>query len=164
VALDVGRNRLRQALSTLKHQLETGDSPQPVIQADRSTIRLLPGRLTCDALDFEQLSRSGATAAALERYGGELMPGFYDEWVLEARARLAMQFERLEARPSPHCAKPCADQRPALHLDALVRHRAQCHTAVGLVRQERSGHRAGARRMRQDPARHRSRARPAGPR
>ena len=137
VALDVGRNRLRQALSTLKHQLETGDSPQPVIQADRSTIRLLPGRLTCDALDFEQLSRSGATAAALERYGGELMPGFYDEWVLEARARLATLFERLEARPSPTAPSPVLINALPCTWTRLFGIEHSATRLLALVRQER---------------------------
>src|SRR5688500_6634291 len=44
VALEVGRNRLRQALSTLKSLLEGGDRhAAPRIVADRATVRLADG-------------------------------------------------------------------------------------------------------------------------
>lgn len=142
VALDVGRNRLRQVLSTLKSLLEPADDPQtrPVISADRSTIRLLPDALSCDASTFERLARSGAVAAALECYRGELMPSYYDEWVLEARTQLAALHERVEAQaqatPAATTATLSAQAHPlptgwtrlfgiehrATRLLALVRH------------------------------------------
>ena len=54
VALAVGRNRLRQALSTRKAQLEPpGAYVAAVLQADRSAIRLRPGTVDCDVLRFE---------------------------------------------------------------------------------------------------------------
>jgi predicted ATPase len=95
VALDVGRNRLRQALSTLKSLLEPpGSLHTPVIVADRSVIRVAAGALVSDAIEFERLLRNGDAALAASLYRGELMPGFYDEWVLEERARLAALSER----------------------------------------------------------------------
>lgn len=97
---DVGRNRLRQVLSTLRGLLED-DGGLPVLQADRVSIRLLPGRLQCDAQDFEQALRRGDRAAARAAYGGELMPGFYDEWVIETRRYLSERFERLQDDPLP---------------------------------------------------------------
>ena len=78
VALEVGRNRLRQALSTLKSLLEPGSS-LPVLQADRAALRVVRGALSCDARDFERLLRSGHVAQAREAYRGELMPGHYDD-------------------------------------------------------------------------------------
>ena len=103
---DAGRNRLRQALSTLKSLLEStgGVKPVAVISADRLAIRLVPGTVTCDVVAFEQLLRRGQWAAAVDGYHGELMPGFYDEWVLEARAQHAAAFERAQAEralPAP---------------------------------------------------------------
>ena len=115
VSLDVGRNRLRQTLSTLKSVLEADGGP--VILADRSTIRLVPESLSSDAIEFEQLARRGDVVRALDRYGGELMPSFYDEWVLEARAQLSAQFEQLRAlAPGPEIITPT---RRGLMDDAL---------------------------------------------
>lgn len=106
VALDVGRNRLRQTLSTLKRLLED-DAPGPApIEADRQHIRLRAGSLTCDATEFERLARSGAAAQARALYGGELMPGHYEDWVLEARAALAALLERLPGPPMPSIEVP----------------------------------------------------------
>ena len=98
VGLEVGRNRLRQVLSTLKTLLEQG-SGTVVIQADRHAVRAEPGTLACDARDFERCLRAGDWQAADRAYRGELMPGFYDDWVIEERGRLATLAERLESMP-----------------------------------------------------------------
>ncbi len=97
VGLDVGRNRLRQTLSTLKTLLEA-EGRGPVLQADRMSIRVVPGMLDCDVLRFEAALRQGQTEAALALYGGELMPGHYDDWVQEERQRLADLHERVRDR------------------------------------------------------------------
>ena len=99
VALEVGRNRLRQALSTLKSLLES--SSTPVLLADRMSIRVQPGSLDCDARRFERLLRAGQAEAARELYRGELMPGFYDDWVIDERLRLDTAFERCCAAALP---------------------------------------------------------------
>ena len=100
VAPPVGRNRLRQVLSTLKSLLEPAGVPgAAVLQADRQSVRVVPGTLACDALDFERLARNGQPAQALALHHGELMPGFYDEWVETERKRLAELHLRLMALP-----------------------------------------------------------------
>lgn len=96
-APEVGRNRLRQTLSTLKSALQAGGAGV-VLQADRSSIRALPGALACDVRRFDSLARAGQAVAARDAYGGDLMPGFYEEWVLEERQRLAVLFERMDQR------------------------------------------------------------------
>ena len=108
VALDIGRNRLRQALSTLKRLLEpAGAHAPPVLLADRMNVRMAPGAIACDALEFERLVRSGDSEGARALYRGELMPGFYEEWVVDERRRLAALFERLDAVPIlPAPARP----------------------------------------------------------
>ena len=117
VSLDVGRNRLRQTLSSLKSLLEA-DGGEPVLQADRMVIRVLPGRLDCDVLQFEAALRQGQVTQALALYGGELMPGHYDDWVQEERQRLTGLHERLrdtlplQARAGP-AAWPAAQPLPA---------------------------------------------------
>ncbi len=116
VSLSVGRNRLRQALSALKALLESRDAAvAPVLMADHFAIRVAPGALACDVLDFERCLRSGRVEAARALYRGDLMPGHYDEWVLDERRRLAALRERLgSADPLlPHRALP---QRASLHL------------------------------------------------
>ena len=104
VALDVGRNRLRQVLSTLKSMLEPPGQPgAAVIQADRHGVRAVDGALGCDARLFEQMIRAGRTAEALALYRGDLMPGFYEDWIGDERHRLAALHESLQqqARPGP---------------------------------------------------------------
>ena len=101
VALDVGRNRLRQALSTLKGILEPAGRlpPQPVLLADRVSVRVVPGSLACDATRFEREARAGRADAARALYRGELLPGFYDDWIDEERLRFAALHERLAEAP-----------------------------------------------------------------
>src|SRR5215813_5176319 len=102
VELEVGRNRFRQALSTLRRLLEPPDLlPDSVLIADRQTVRLAPDAVACDAADFERLLRKGAIAEALELYRGELLPGFIDEWVDEERLRLSALRDRALQRTNP---------------------------------------------------------------
>ena len=97
VDLGVGRNRLRQALSTLKALLETRGGPGgAVIRADHGSIRVVPGALACDADEFERRLRAGDWSAARALYRGEFMPGHYAEWVQDERRRLAALRDRLE--------------------------------------------------------------------
>ena len=116
VALGVGRNRLRQALSTLKGILEPAGRlpPQPVLQADRISVRVVPGSLACDATHFERSVRAGHIDAARTLYRGELLPGFYDDWIDEERLRLAALHERLGAYPrNSQDGPPAPPPRPA---------------------------------------------------
>lgn len=97
VAPDVGRNRFRQVLATLRGLIEPPGWPAgSVLSADRLTVQLRPGAMVCDAVEFEALVQGQQTAAASRRYGGELMPGFYDEWVVEERERLEALKRRVD--------------------------------------------------------------------
>ncbi len=113
VAIEVGRNRLRQALSTLKTLLEPPARAAPVLRADRTTIRVLPGMIDCDVRQFAALRRSGDHELARALYRGELMPGFFDDWVVEERHDLTALFDQLDGvslqglpRVAPECATP----------------------------------------------------------
>ena len=93
---EVSRNRLRQALSALKAVLEPARAVSaPVLQADRFDVRLVPGAIQCDVVSFEQDARQGHIHAALARYRGELLPGFFDEWLVDERERLEAVHDRL---------------------------------------------------------------------
>lgn len=89
VAPDVGRARLRPVLSALRGLLEPpAAGGTVVILADRQALRVAPGVLGCDALAFEEAVRAGAREQALALYRGPLLPGYFDDWVLEERRRL----------------------------------------------------------------------------
>jgi len=104
---EAGRNRLRQALSVLRSLLETpgpGRDAQPVLHADRRAIWLAAGALACDADAFVQALAVGQVGRAASLYLGELLPGYFDEWVLdekawqaEIRQRCVLEFAQLIA-------------------------------------------------------------------
>ena len=120
VALDAGRNRLRQVLSTLKSVLETPGDAGPVLLADRIALRVAPGALACDVLRFEQCLRSGAHAEAARLYRGELLPGYYDDWIADERLRLEALHDRLPpAEPMPAPAQTPTPLPPAMARDNL---------------------------------------------
>jgi predicted ATPase len=106
---ETGRNRLRQALSVLRSLLEPAEAgapadapsdaaPPPVLHADRRAVWLARGALACDADAFVQALASGLGERAAGLYQGELLPGFFDEWVIELRSHLAAKAEALAAR------------------------------------------------------------------
>jgi DNA-binding SARP family transcriptional activator len=103
----LGQRSLRTALSSLRHQLEPpGVASGAVIIADRSSVRLNPEAVVTDVAQFEAAwaaaipldgstgGRTGAEAVllseAVELYQGELLPGFFEEWGLQERRRLAL--------------------------------------------------------------------------
>ncbi|KNZ32823.1 MAG: hypothetical protein AD742_08890 [Methylibium sp. NZG] len=94
--LDTGRNRLRQALFALRRLLEPPGAPD-VLLVDRTSVRLNPDAFRCDATEFEARVRARDAAAAQALYVGELMPGHYDEWIADERARLAALADRVAA-------------------------------------------------------------------
>lgn len=93
---ETGRARLRQTLSLLKAVLETAGG-EPVLVADRRVVRAAPGALWCDAVAFESALRRQDSAEARRLYGGELLPGFYDEWITDERLRLQALADALAA-------------------------------------------------------------------
>lgn len=109
--------RLRQTLSTLKATLERaqpGLDPVAVVLADRHALRVAPGALSCDALRFEQAARAGDRAAAVALWGGELLPGDYDEWVLGERRRLDALAEWLEVEKALAAPAAAAARGPTV--------------------------------------------------
>ena len=114
--LAVGRNRLRQLLSTLKAALQADAGQPALLLAERLSLRLLPTALACDVVAFEAAVRSGRQADALALYRGELMPGHAEAWVHEQRLRLAALADALDAQSAgpalPGAGEPAA-QTPA---------------------------------------------------
>lgn len=107
-----GRSRLRQTLSLLRAVLEPVGAPA-VLYADRRVLRAVPGALWCDVVAFEQALQARPDDA-LALYGGELLPGFFDEWLVDERQRLHALAERLRERgPERLPPHPAAPQRAA---------------------------------------------------
>ena len=121
---DAARLNLRVALASLRKQLEPpGTPPGSVLVADRTSVRLNSHACQTDAGDFEAALKAAGRAPtasgkrqaldeAVALFRGELLPGFYDEWVLEERERLNAAFEEACHRRSslPPAPPPAAGE------------------------------------------------------
>ena len=99
-APETSRTKLRLALASLRHQLEpVGVQTGTVLFADRTHVRLNADAVETDVARFEATLREAAAATdpgdrtrllaqALQAYGGDLLPGDYEEWALQERERL----------------------------------------------------------------------------
>ena len=119
--LAAGRLSLRVAAASLRRQLEPPEVPPgSILIADRSSLRLNPLACRTDVSAFEvSLSAAARTPGsdkkralleqALSLYQGELLPGLYDEWILDERERLiALREEALcqqQALPPAEAAR-----------------------------------------------------------
>jgi predicted ATPase/DNA-binding SARP family transcriptional activator len=141
VDLEAGRASLRSALPLLRRLLEPlppGEaiSPSPLLVVDRLTVRLNPERVTTDVEEFERDLQAAARATspaeavalweqAVACYGGELLVGYYEPWVLAERKRLAdahvRALRRLAAARSQQSdiAGAIEAARRAVHVDPL---------------------------------------------
>jgi len=94
------RNNLRQALWRVRKALKEDEGAEGgFILADSFTLAFNPqATYWLDAADLERdLSPDKTTEDLIEivsLYGGELLPGFYDDWVILERERLQACFER----------------------------------------------------------------------
>jgi DNA-binding SARP family transcriptional activator len=87
------------------HEVGPPDAPSMggVIVANRDTVQLNPMAVSTDVAEFEAALETAARAAgrterahwlikALELYRGELLPGYFEDWILEQRQRLAERY------------------------------------------------------------------------
>jgi predicted ATPase/DNA-binding SARP family transcriptional activator len=100
------RHSLRTALATLRNKLG-----EDLLLADRETVRLNPEQpVWVDALEFQRMvdlrllitdseasttlppSAINTLQSAIDLYQGDLLPGFYDDWVLVERERLCQLY------------------------------------------------------------------------
>jgi predicted ATPase/DNA-binding SARP family transcriptional activator len=101
---DAARASLRTALNSLRKQLEPpGVPPGSVLVTDRSIVRLRKDAVSTDVAEFKAALREARAAAdagsaashltrAVQAYQGELLPGFYEDWVLSERQHLAESY------------------------------------------------------------------------
>ena len=97
---DHARRNLRQALSSLRHHLEPPSVPAgAVLLTKQGSVSLSVGSVTTDVDDFQLRVRTAAHTsdnldkinelkAAIEIFRGDLMPGYYEEWVQRERLLL----------------------------------------------------------------------------
>jgi DNA-binding SARP family transcriptional activator len=101
-----GRSGLSRELTSLRRQLEPPGYPRSgwmpagtVIIADRDTVQLNPAACVTDVHAFETALQHAARARsggerierlteAVELYHGELLPGYFEDWILAERQRL----------------------------------------------------------------------------
>ncbi|HLV79533.1 MAG TPA: winged helix-turn-helix domain-containing protein, partial [Chthonomonadaceae bacterium] len=98
---EAARNSLRVALASLRRQLEPpGVAGGSILLADRMQVQLNPASVTTDVAAFEAMVQAaGQAEKPLERerlleeavalYGGELLPGYYEDWITAEQQRLA---------------------------------------------------------------------------
>lgn len=86
----VTSNRLRVSLSSLRRQMEPfGVRFGSVIDvSDPGRVRLREETVWCDAAAFERALKAGRNEDAARLARGTLLPGYYDEWIVDARLRL----------------------------------------------------------------------------
>ena len=98
---ETARDNLRHALWRMRKALESASSIR-FLHADDITISFKASPdYWLDAAELERLSEEASadeTIAVLSDYQGELLPGFYDEWVVLEREHLASLFEHHMAR------------------------------------------------------------------
>src|SRR5688572_23889265 len=82
---ETARDNLRHALWRVRKALEVASSTR-FLHADDVTISFKESSdYSLDAAELEKLSETASAdelIAALSEYQGELLPGFYDEWVI----------------------------------------------------------------------------------
>ena len=94
------KDRLNQAVASLRRQIEPPGIPRnSVLMSNYQTVRLAPGVVVTDVEKFEELARAfdlssartnlSELTEALALYRGELLPGFYDDWIRPERQRLS---------------------------------------------------------------------------
>ena len=104
------RNRFKQALSVLRRAIDPPDSPAgSLLIADRLEVRINPEAITTDVTEFETLLQASAQGSdpaesaclieqAIPLYRGELLPGYYEDWIARERERLAEAYRSALSR------------------------------------------------------------------
>ena len=102
--METGRHNLSNALTALRRQFETADVPAgSVFTASRFTIQFHSAAVATDVAAFERSLQSAAQAEGrkakqqwltqiLDGYGGVLLPGYYEDWIIPEQQRLQETF------------------------------------------------------------------------
>jgi predicted ATPase/DNA-binding SARP family transcriptional activator len=100
------RNRLNQAISSLRRQLHPPElGPGSVLVADHYSIGINAQTVSTDVQDFERdmkladkeesdEARVRILRQAVDRYRGELLDGYFEEWIFSRRMHLADLYDK----------------------------------------------------------------------
>jgi DNA-binding SARP family transcriptional activator len=98
---ETARDNLRHALWRIRKALPPKPTTEYLLVDDRSIAFNASSEYWLDAAELDTLSDSASAdelMAVLSAYEGELLPGFYDEWVVLEREHLYSVFEHHMAR------------------------------------------------------------------
>src|SRR6266540_524779 len=98
---ETARDNLRHALWRIRKALPSNPKAEYLLADDLSIAFNASAEYWLDADALEKLNEStsaGELIAVLTEYQGELLPGFYDEWVVLEREHLSSIFEHHMAR------------------------------------------------------------------
>lgn len=145
---DGARANLRRHLYHMQRALPPTPPDTPWIIADAESIQWNPAaNASLDVGDFERLAASQSSAAeAVEIYGGELLDGFYDEWLYPERDRLGNLYVSLLSDLVLRCRGERDLGRAAAYAQRILTHdpwREDTIRQLMAVRYE-AGDRAGA--------------------
>ena len=101
---DSSQDRFRHTLVEIRRLLEpTPELRGVALTIDRNGVKLNQGAITSDAEEFQQaldgalssdnsVSRLASLIEAIRVYKGDLLPGFYEDWIVHERIRLSDEF------------------------------------------------------------------------
>ncbi len=105
--MEAGRQSLSMALSALRTALEPDRTSEEacLLLIDRHTVSLNPARFTTDVAEFEaaldaadratgDAERERLLRQATALYIGDLLPGYYEEWIFPEQQRLVGRYGR----------------------------------------------------------------------
>src|SRR5512133_1808252 len=98
---ETARNNLRHALWRIRKALPAKAGVEYLLTDDLSISFNVSAKYWLDVAALEKLSENCSIdelMAALSEYQGELLPGFYEEWVVAEREHLSSVFEHHMAR------------------------------------------------------------------
>jgi predicted ATPase/DNA-binding SARP family transcriptional activator len=98
---ETARDNLRHALWRIRKALPSQPKVEYLLAGDLSIAFNASAEYWLDATELEKLSKTASAdelIAVLSTYQGELLPGFYDEWVVLEREHLQSVFEHKMAR------------------------------------------------------------------
>lgn len=120
--IEAGRNRLKQALASLRRLMEPPTvAAGSVLDADRGGIGLRPGSFTTDVEEFRRCvdAQDFVSASTLKR--GDLLPGFYDDWLEDIRIELSSyEFELENAALALPAQSKVLPTKQRIHIPAAI--------------------------------------------
>lgn len=130
---DRARHSLRMALSSIRSSLETLGTSQTILGSDYTHVWLDARALSVDALQFRQAASNGEWAEAVHAYGGNLLPGCAEDWVVSQMLELEETFaQSLGAFVEAECGRGNVSEAltAATRALAMYSNREDIHLAV----------------------------------